>query len=179
MKSFVFFLMMAAAGMANAGICELSGSYNFEKTHYDPNHSTAKQSVTGSLGYYFWEMTAIEFSYTQGEENQIQPEYNAYQVFRAYGSGLLLTMANKDSAFKPYLKVGGAYIVKDATIYIRNFPEQRAHAEGLAPTAGVGFKYMVNSRFAFKGGFNVQTSPLNQDDTTYDMEAVFGLSFLF
>jgi hypothetical protein len=171
--------VLLSAPLAHAGLFELSATYNYDRTSYSPTNSTAKQSVTAGLGYFFWEMSALELSYTQGEGNQITPDYNAYQVFKAYGTGLLITLAARESAFKPYIKLGGVYLVKDATIYIPNFPSTSAHQEGLAPQAGLGFKLLFNQRLALKVGMTGQTSPLNQENTTYDLEGVVGLSFIF
>lgn len=176
---FIFVLIFLSSSLARAGLFELSATYNYDKTSYSPTNSTAKQSVTGGLGYFFWEMSALELNYTQGESNQITPEYNAYQVFKAYGLGLLITLASRESAFKPYIKLGGVYLIKDATIYIPNFPATTAHQEGLAPQAALGFKLMLSQRLALKVGLTGQTSPLNQENTTYDLEGVVGLSFYF
>lgn len=172
-------IILLISQAAWAGLFELSATGSYRKQHYDSTHNESMESVTGSLAYYFWEMTAFEMSYTVGNAEQVQPEYTAYQSFKAYGANLLLTMANRDSAFKPYLKVGAAYIIKDLRYDIPNFEPIRIHKEGTAPTAGLGFKLMLTKQFGIKAGVEASSSPMNEDPVTYDFSASGGISLLF
>ena len=164
---------------AEAGIFELSAQGSYKNTNFDATHSAASESGTAGLAYYFWDLSALEISYTRGDANQVQPEYVAYQTFTAYGIDLLVTVANRESALKPYLKAGGAYVFKSLRYSIPGFTQITVDTQGLAPTAGMGFKLMLGQQFAIKGGVEVSTSPINIEPITYDFGATGGISILF
>lgn len=162
-----------------AGLFELGTSVSYRKTNFDATRSSAIQTTTGSLAYYFWGLSALQFSYTYGTANQIQPEYTAYQIIQQIGMNLLITMASRESSFRPYLKVGGAYTEKKLRYNIPNFEPLRSEMYGVTPTGGIGFKLMIGKRFAIKAGVDVTTSPINDDVFTFDLEATGGISILF
>ncbi len=176
-------VLLLLSSFAQAGIFEISATGNYRKTYYDSTHSTAMESGTFGLAYYFWELSALELSFTRGDANQVAPEYTAYQTFTAYGVDFLVTMANRESVIKPYLKAGASYIVKS----LRYFDPvlggtSSVNSQGIAPTAGIGFKIMIGQQFAIKTGVDVSSSPLPGDDrnpVTYDFSANAGVSFLF
>src|SRR5688572_20742114 len=174
---------------SQAGVFEISATGSYRKTNFDANHTAAMESVTGGLAYYFWELSALQLSYTRGAANQVQPEYTAYQTFEAYGLDLLITIASRESALKPYIKAGAAYVVKDLRTYVPVpgsnpilYNTLVIQTFGVSPTAGLGFKLMLGQQFAIKAGVDVSTSPLRKDSnepTTYDFAANGGISFLF
>jgi hypothetical protein len=176
---------------ARAGVVELSATASYRKTNYDPTTNDAMETGTGSIGYYFWDLSAVELSYTRGAATQATPDYNAYQDFTAYGLDLLITMANQQSMLKPYVKFGAQYQIKNVRYYFPGVPSVNILTQGIAPTGGLGFKLMFTQQLAFKFGFDISTSPLffytrtppmpaGQDDpVTYDVAATAGLSFLF
>src|ERR1700730_18640954 len=91
------FMLFAFAHPGLAGVFELSAQGTYKITNFDATHSAASESGTAGLAYYFWDLSALEISYTRGDANQVQPEYTAYQTFSAYGLDLMITVANKDS----------------------------------------------------------------------------------
>src|ERR1700683_2408961 len=145
---------------AHSGVFELGAQASYRSTNFDPTHSDVMESGTGSLGYYFWGLTALEISYTRGQSLQDYTEYTAFQDLTAYGCDLMITMANKDSDFKPYVKFGAAYVVKNLREIFPSLPGVTINTQGLAPSAGLGFKYMLSQQIALKGGFDLSTSPI-------------------
>jgi hypothetical protein len=198
MRFLAFACLIIVSGLfpsfARAGVFEVGAQANYRKTNFDATHSEEMETGTGSIAYYFWDLSALEFSYTRGAEKEIQPEYTAYQDLSAYGVDVMFTLANRDSIFKPYVKVGAAWIDKNLRYYITGFSPYGTETSGIAPTGGVGFKFMLTQQFAIKFGVDVSSSPLffytktvspppstpvPADPVTYDFSANAGLSFLF
>ena len=175
-----------------AGVFELAGQANYRKTNYDSTHSEEEETGTVSLAYYFWDMSALEVSYTRGAADQLDPQYTAFQQISAYGVDIMFTLAEHDSAFKPYVKVGAAWVDKNLQYYISPLT-YGIETSGVAPTAGVGFKYMLGQQFGLKFGIDASSSPLffysetlnptvanpPAQPVTYDVSAAAGISFLF
>jgi hypothetical protein len=170
-----------------AGVFEIGAQANYRSTNFDPTHSDVMESGTGSIGYYFWGLSALELSYTRGAALQQQPEYSAYQDLTAYGIDFMITMANKDSALKPYIKLGAAYVDKNLREIFPNLPAISIETRGIAPSAGLGFKLMITQQFALKAGMEASTSPVfmyystspDPNTITYDFSANGGLSIFF
>jgi hypothetical protein len=181
-------LISLPSSFGHAGVIELGAQANYRSTSFDPSHTDLSESGTGSIGYYFWGLTALEVSYTRGASLQDYTEYQAYQDLTAYGVDLMITMADKDSALKPYVKLGAAYVIKDLREVFPQLPAVTVETSGISPSAGIGFKYMLTQQFALKGGFDISTSPVflyysnsptpNQQ-VTYDFSANGGLSIFF
>jgi len=175
--------------ISQAGVFEISTTGSYRKTNFDATNSTAMESLTGAIAYYFWELSALQMSYTRGAASQVQPQYTAYQTFEAYGVDILITVANRESILKPYIKAGVAYTAKDLRTFIPVpgsspiiYNTLTVQSFGLSPTAGLGFKLMIGQQFALKAGVDVSTSPLRKDSnepTTYDFALNGGVSFMF
>src|SRR5438128_2286117 len=107
---------------SQAGVFELGAQANYRKTNFDAYHSEAMETGTASLGYYFWELSALEFSFTRGNAIQNDPEYVAYQDLTAYGVAILFTFANQSSPLKPYVKLGLSWVDKNLRYFVPTFP---------------------------------------------------------
>ncbi len=177
----LFCVISTFAIKANAGTFEVSASYTYKDTNYDANQYDMSESGTAGLGYYFWETSALEFTYTRGAEKLVQDTGTTFQDFTGYGADFLFTVANENSRFKPYLKVGAVYLVKNLRNYFTNGTVSPITVQqGIAPQVGVGLKWMLGQQFGIKFGIDVSTSPLNNSTaTTYDFGASAGISFLF
>lgn len=142
-------------------------------------------SYTGSLSYYFWEMSALELSYTEGTQVVVLsiPGDNKNVVttqFRIIGGDLVLTLADKDSLLQPYVKVGGAYMTKKITREIQTVGSDHLDApSGLVPSAGVGFKIKISQGLSIKVGVDAWTSPPEKKPVTVDYAGRAGISWLF
>ncbi|MCC6276386.1 MAG: outer membrane beta-barrel protein [Oligoflexia bacterium] len=188
---FASLLALFVAIPAWAGLWEISATGSYRKTNFDATHNAVMESATGSLGYYFWESSAIMASYTRGAAKQVQPEYTAYQTYEAYGLDLQMTAGERNSPFRPYIKGGAAYVVKDLRTYVpipgsnpTSYQTIIVKTYGVTPTAGVGFKLMLGQQFAIKMGAEGSITPSggsnsNSSETTYDLSLSAGISFLF
>ena len=65
MKKLTLFIIILFIDCASLAITtEVSLSYSRKKTTFDENNYIDTESATGSLSFYFWEIFALETSYT-------------------------------------------------------------------------------------------------------------------
>lgn len=190
MKYLVFFLVLFASSFTYAGVVEVGGSFNYRQTSYgydtatNTTSLTIYQSYTASLAYYFSEMSAIEFSYTSGLNNDIRPQYNADTFFQIYGADLVLTFGSRESSLRPYIKGGGGYQLKQTMYKQPGFSPIIDKLSGPSFSAGFGFKFGLTQNLSLKAGIEGWTTPLGKDTsgkeiTSIDTAARVGLSWLF
>lgn len=170
---------------ASAGIFEVGGSGNYRISRLDKDNYQEMTSYTGSVSYYFWEMSALELSYTEGEQIVVlkiptENKTTTTTIFKMAGLDLVITLASKESVIQPYIKAGGAYITKDMyreveTVGMDRLPSQK----GLVPSAGAGIKIKFTNTMSLKVGVDAWTSPSNQKPTTIDYAGRAGLSWMF
>lgn len=179
---------MAAPSLALAGIFELGLTANYRSSQVTEDNSQASLSYTGSISYYFFEMSALELSYTNGNSvlsyrpSASDPKTEITTEFEMMGVDLVLTFAGRDAAFQPYVKVGGAHISKKIVIagdQGTGSAEIKA-PDGIVPSAGIGVKIKLTEQFLIKAGVDAWTSPLNDDaggdDATIDFAGRAGIS---
>jgi len=179
-KNVLIVLLVAAFGAtAEAGLFELSATGNYRKTSVDDQHYSITSYGTAGLAYYFWELSAFELAYTQGNSATIQPTVSIYSTFKMYEANILITFAGKESAFKPYIKLGGGYTDRTVSEEQPGFNPIVTRSSGFSPLAGVGFKLMLSQQFGIKAGVDGYSTPVNQQPVVYDYSAYAGISILF
>ncbi|MBK8204632.1 MAG: hypothetical protein IPK68_20765 [Bdellovibrionales bacterium] len=92
-------------------------SATFRRSTIDENNFQESTSYTGTVSYYFWEMSALELSYTEGSSLlSVKPVDDTKVItrstFRLIGLDLVITLASQQSSLQPYIKIGGARISK-------------------------------------------------------------------
>jgi hypothetical protein len=179
-KLLLFFILLASIP-TQAGYFEISGSGSYRKSSLDSTNYSVFRSGTGSVAYYFWELSALELSYTESRADEINTNYKSRVYSTFYGADLIFTMATKQSLFQPYIKVGGAYIDKNGTYKLPTTNVSKLPStSGWAPSAGIGLKFILGEHVALKAGVDAWSSPVNQNGaTTYDYAGRLGLSFIF
>ncbi|MGE0763653.1 MAG: outer membrane beta-barrel protein [Bdellovibrionales bacterium] len=174
-----------AAPHAQAGVIEVGASGNYRISRINKENYQEMVSYTGTLSYYFWELSALELSYTEGTQIvvlQIPTENRTTTTtsFQMAGLDLVLTLADKQSVFQPYVKLGGAYLKKEMQREIENMGITKLpSSEGVVPSAGVGFKFRIGANLSLKVGVDAWTSPSNQSPTTIDYAGRAGISWMF
>lgn len=177
---FLFLFSLALSPETQAGYFEVSGSGSYRKTTYDKDNYSIYRSGTASVAYYFWELSALEISYTKARQDEVKTQYESRSFVTFYGADLIFTLAGKQSLFQPYIKVGASYQDKNGTYRQANqLVVPLTEVKGWAPTGGVGFKIILGQHVAIKTGIDAWSSPLSQDNVTYDYAARMGLSFIF
>ncbi len=173
-------LFLSLSHDAYAGYFEVSASGSYRKTTYDKDNYSVYRSGTGSIAYYFWELSALEVSYTKARQDEVKTDYEARSFVTFYGADLIFTLASRQSLFQPYIKVGAAYQDKKTSYkQLNQAVIELTPVQGWAPSGGVGFKFIIGKNVAIKAGIDAWSSPISQDDVTYDYAARLGLSFIF
>ncbi len=99
----IFLTFLLLFSYSFAGYFEVSATGSYRKTAYDEDNYYEYRSVTGSVAYYFWEMSAIEFSYTQATTDEVKTDYKSKGFIEMYGADFIFTMGDKLSLFLPYI----------------------------------------------------------------------------
>lgn len=159
-----------------AAFTELGASINYRRTSIDSSNYSESTSYTGSISYYFWERSALEFSYTSGigklsskatgvsELAQIQ-----IAQFSMTSIDLVLSLSGREDPIQPYVKFGGGYV--DKKIFKENDIEGRRLIQkqsGVVPSAGAGIKFSLTQSLSLKLGIDAWTTPLDESSKNSD-----------
>lgn len=167
----------------HAGYVEISAQGSYRSTNVDEFNYSLSQSGTASIAYYFWEMSAIELSYTLGvakvfgrddlaRKNLTTVEYNSL------GADLVIALAGREAPFRPYVKFGAARLVRSQKYEVEGVqPTAPITKEGVSPSAGLGFRILLGQGFSFKFGLDAAPSPT--ENSKIDLYGNAGISFLF
>lgn len=185
---FAFCLLMITANSAYSGVMELGASYSIRQSTIDDDNYTKNESWTGSFAWYFFELSAIEISYTKGLATQslkAASDPNALVYFaevEMYGADLVVTLAKKSSFIQPFVRGGAVKIKKQ--IY-RQDPITQAidkygeRIDSVVPSYGAGIKLMVTETFSIKGSYDRWRSGSKDDKDTWDDAIKAGVSWYF
>jgi outer membrane protein W len=177
---------------ARAGMFEIGASGSYRKSNIDVNAYDEMLSLTGSLSYYFDEASALELSYTDGQSKRAISEglpngHTTSLFYKTVGLDFVYTFGEKESLFRPYVKVGGNYILQkrlvdqvraaDGTLMPATISED---SPALVPSAGLGFKIGLTQQLSLKFGIDMWASrPMNETPVTFDTAARVGLGWFF
>ncbi len=166
---------------SRAGFVEIGASGNYRKFFVDEINYSESLSYTGSLSYYFWNSSALELSYTNGRSKSISPTQQNQTDFELYGLDLVLSFAPREAAFKPYIKIGGAYQKKRIIFLLQNTDPIERRVEGPSPSGGFGFRLSLTESFGIRAGVDAWTSPMNNsgEPVTYDIAGRAGITWMF
>ncbi len=182
---------MSYVDNAIAGFVEIGGSGSYKKSNIGTDSFDESQSLTASFSYYFDESSALELSYTDGINRRLigegQPDGQLTNMYyKMVGLDLVLTMGTRESTVRPYLKIGGVYIMdkRIVTQYWSNgnaFPENtRQDPSALVPSAGLGFKLALTKSWSLKVGAEAWSSrSISEQPVTIDYSGRVGLSCMF
>jgi hypothetical protein len=177
-----------SAQRAHAGIFELSYTFSQRSSFIDDQNYQKSLSHTGSIAWYFLEMSALEISYTHGEG-----EVSGYAtgdtssiIYKTrldmWDSSLVFTLAQKDWAFQPYVKGGAALVNKriyrtDASF--NNKEISHTDSNDLVPSLGVGFRLFFTQNLSLKAGYDRWRTGKNGSKDIWDDAIRAGLSLTF
>lgn len=181
-------LCFSSVGNKAYAFMELGANANYRRSAFDSNNYQELISYTASVSYYFMEMSALELSYTNGyseisakSSSPSDPLYVNQTNFQLAALDLVVSFAEREDFFQPYVKIGGGYLKKDdfEQVGAGNDVNLISHSEGLVPSGGVGFRLMMTKTFAIKFGLDAWTTPLHQDPVVVDFAGYAGVSWLF
>lgn len=183
---YTLFGVMLWMPYAHAGFFEVSAMGNYRVSRITDDNYQETYSYSGSISYYFWEMSALELSYTQGQQVvSIKPSSSSATtitrtLFEMAGLDLVLTFASKQSAVQPFVKFGGAHIRREISNQVLPFPAEAAPgSEGFAPSAGVGLKVRLTNTLSIKIGVDAWKAPTQSTVETIDYAGRAGISWMF
>lgn len=178
-------ILLISLPPAFAGIFEISGSANYRRNQVNELNYQELQSVSASISYYFMEMSALEISYTQGTstlrvQTQTTDPWTEYlNEFTLYGIDLVMSLAQRQSILQPYVKVGGAHIVKDLIIRAETGSYARSPSDPeTVPSAGLGLKIRLTKTFSIKMGMDAWITQQGQENSQFDYAGRAGISWL-
>lgn len=187
MKWISVLLLSLGSLPAFAGFVELGGSVNYRSSGYDKHNYINSLTYTASVSYYFWEMCAWELNYTFGQSNQSTKGPNTGDTKTVISDNidmtsldLVLTLAERQAPFRPYVKAGAGYLIKER--FRKNNSDARekiSQQEGVVPSGGLGFSFNITKDFSIKLGVDAWTSPMNQTPVVVDYAGRAGVSFMF
>src|SRR4051812_28929209 len=118
MSKWILLPLLLVGSQAFAGYVEISATGSY-RTNTDNDYTYQRtQTLSGSVAYYFWEMSALELSYTDainrswGRTAISASDYIETSRIRLYGLDLIISLSGKQASFRPYIKVGGAQQLK-------------------------------------------------------------------
>lgn len=180
----VQFLLLPSAF---AGLMEISGSINYKASRFDDANYQQSNSYTGSISYYFWDMSALELSYTDGlSELSAQATSDLQRIYKTQfqmtGLDLVISFASRKQPVQPYIKLGAAYLEKNLYLEVPSEGSRikTGDQHGTVPSAGIGIKIRLSDTFSIKIGGETWSSPQNEDTTepvTWDYAGRAGLSW--
>lgn len=186
--AFIFLLLALtfATTPSAAGVMELSTSYGLRNSRIDDDNYTKSTSWTGSFAWYFFDLSAIELSYTSGVTEQSLKATNEerlryVQEFQMYGADLVLTFAGRDSFLQPFIR-GGAARLKKKLFRIESDGTQTLFGEPIentVPSYGAGIKINLTKSFSLKGSYDRWRSGSNNDKEIWDDAIKAGISWYF
>lgn len=142
--------------------------------------------LTGSVSFFIWDHIAIESSYTKGmamrkeKDSTSNPTRTIVQNTAVYGADLVLTLGDRKATFQPFIKGGGAYIVKKQIVTDEGNPSFEINpTPGLAPSYGLGFKIKLTDTLSLTSGIDIWQSPLDDGSKTNDIATRSGISWIF
>ena len=129
-------------------------------------------------------LSALEFSYTKGLTTvQTDPSLVTGQTakteFQLLGLDFILSYGQRESQFRPYLKLGLVHVSSKIIIQNSFATDTIKPSSGIAPSAGVGVKIVLSKQFSLRFGVDTWTSPLSQDPVEYNYAGRAGLSWIF
>jgi outer membrane protein W len=195
MRWMVFLLLMPVTSWAQQynEYFEIGLSGNYRKAYLTDLTSNERaydesSAYTASFAYYFREMTALEFSYSQGKNTRFIPSDTITSTtthrYNLFGTDLVFTFGKRTDQFIPYIKAGVAYFDKKSIDYeyVQNgvlLPSQPVEIRStVVPSAGVGMQIRITQRLSFKLGVEIWTSgAINKSIEDFDWAARVGISW--
>lgn len=190
MRSLLLSVVVLLFGPAAiAGFIEVGASGNFKRVNVADDVIDTQRSLTGSLAYYFNEMSALEFSFTDGlQRSEVKSTSGLGQTisvnYSMVGLDFILTLGERDAILRPYFKAGVAYIIekKRTTVFEFN-PAASAVSEedpALVPSGGIGFRLLLTKNWSLKAGVDAWSSKsISGDNVKVDYAGRLGLSWMF
>lgn len=193
---FCFFLSPLLFAQGFNDYYELGLSGNYRKVFLsdsDTNERAFDESSAyiASIAYYFREMTAVELSYSQGNNTRFIPSSSITSTtthkYTLYGADLIFTFGTRQDQWIPYVKAGVAYFDRKSIDYqyittATGDPAVTTEPVELnstfVPSAGLGIQVRMTNYLSLKFGIDVWTSgAIDKSIEDFDWTGRFGISW--
>lgn len=156
---------------------EFSLGFSFSRQNYSSvaggDNYTSNRRWGTSIGYYFTELTEIEFGYQEVTDRTKITGYEDTTFFdRIYSVNWVQSFMRKTSALQPYVKVGVGQLNRDASGTYSNGLSPNPQIDSLTGILGVGMRIYLTRAFAIRvegvsylTGGNIQTFKDNYSTT--------------
>ena len=177
--------ILIGSPVLRAGVFEFSLSTSFKNSNINANNYSRDASTTASISYFYGSMSAIEYSYTSGEQLQaVLPSGGETEIIRGkssvHGLDLVFSFAERDSSIQPFVKAGAAHLKRENFYSTTSIPEQSTPGfEGTVPSVGVGFRIRLTKTFSIKAGLDGWSIDNEKPLSEWDHAGRFGISWLF
>lgn len=167
---------------------EISASYSTRNSSIDENNYTENRSWTGSFAWYFFDLSALELSYTKGQAKQslkaLSDPFSTvyYAEFEMSGADLVITLAKKDSFFQPFIRGGVASLKKKfykEDTQTGQITEFGTPVSDVVPSYGAGLKIRITATFSIKGSYERWRSGSVDNKEIWDDAIKGGISWMF
>ena len=174
-----------------AGVFELSLSGNYKNSKIDEANYKLNTGLSTSFSYFFGEMSALEFSYSNSEEinsvRQTTTSDTQVTTYKStfYGIDFVLSFASRKSQLQPFIKFGAAKLNKKTFYKETNVLEKEYPGfSGIVPSVGAGMRMKFTQTFSLKMGVDAWSISSDDANTTpkfsdWDYAGRVGISWLF
>jgi opacity protein-like surface antigen len=183
--------LLCYSSLAHAGLFEVSAGGTYRKSNIQSNAYEESQSFTGSLSYYFNDMSALELSYTDGATKWFvagdgtaqNPNHTTWTYYTMLGLDFIFTLGERDAVLRPYVKAGVGYLLKKKIVdqIAGNQATPSEDPVGLVPSAGAGVAIKLTSNLNIKFGVETWGSqPISSGGSSqYDVAGRANIGWMF
>lgn len=184
MKAIALFLLTYLISLSSfAGVFEISASASYRKSEIDAKNYQLSSSYTGSVSYYFLELSALELSYTQGasllKASTTDEDLEYRTNFSMVGADLVFSLAARQSFLQPFVKVGIAQISKEIKTLTSTGSYTTPESTNTVPSAGLGMKILFTKQFSIKLGLDGWITNFRKENEVIDYAGRAGISWMF
>ena len=170
--------LISLTSQSVAGVFELGGAYSMSRSNYNAGSYTKTDSFSLTLGYYFTEDSELQFMYQDSRtHNFVDKVQDITYRDRTYSMNLLYYMFEKETAVRPYFRVGLGQLNRDATGSYQGGYSPPGRLDQVSVIGGLGIKMRIGGRFGLKAeaisyltGGNISTW---QDNVTLNIGGSF------
>ncbi len=179
---FVFILIYMFGNISEALVTEMGLSYGYSKKTFNAANFYQTDSKSAALSFYFFEKWALEMSYTdsfyESQESDTSSTRTVQQSSQVSNASLVYMMLDRKNRIQPYIKGGGANIVKKQIVkYLNATAIETPPAQGWAPSYGGGLKFVLSETFSIKLSYDVWQTTLSDGSNSDDSSFRAGLSW--
>ena len=200
----LFFTTIFFTPFESQAITELSGSFGYQKNVFGENKESdiVTRSYSGSVAFYFWTRTALEFNFFHNREDTTNKssipvsgtdvevrEIQNQVTTNVYGIGLRQSLAPRNAIIRPLISLGYAkqYIsdVTEYTFFDTGTNEQFKFNDGQTETeddsifATFSLELQITRGISLKGSVRSVFRAFEFDQASENLKYTAGFTWMF